>query len=153
MNAYKCDICKSFFEDKRQDIRVLNPRKIRGHNTLQLLFDPEAGGPGISIFKGDICLDCYGLLCEQMIARGCTDEYVALDAEVHRTEAGEALKTDASIMEYFRMYYTGKPIGYFDNLIEYLSQFDENDAVKVKYIRQKIEAAIGESVDWYERRK
>ena len=44
-------------------------------------------------------------------------------------------------------------VGDFSALIDYLSQFDESDVAKVKYIRQKIEAAIGENVDWYERRK
>lgn len=44
-------------------------------------------------------------------------------------------------------------VGDFSALIDYLSQFDESDVAKVKYIRQKIEAAIGENIDWYERRK
>lgn len=34
--------------------------------------------------------------------------------------------------------------GEFDDLIDYLSQFDESECVKVKYVRQKIEKAVGE---------
>lgn len=128
------------------------PKKMCGHHRLELVFERVNSRPDLIMFKGDICPDCYGLLCEQMVARGCTDEYVKLDAEAHRNEASKTLKTDAAMMEYFRMY-TGKQIGYYDDLIEYLSQTDENDAVKIKYIRQKIEAAIGENIDWYERRK
>lgn len=40
-----------------------------------------------------------------------------------------------------------------DGLIDYLSQFDESECVKVKYVRQKIEKAVGEKIDWYEKRR
>jgi hypothetical protein len=43
--------------------------------------------------------------------------------------------------------------GEFDDLIDYLSQFDESECVKVKYVRQKIEKAVGEKIDWYEKRR
>lgn len=42
---------------------------------------------------------------------------------------------------------------YYDDLINYLSQFDESDGVKVKYIRQKIEKAVGKDIDWYAARR
>lgn len=47
----------------------------------------------------------------------------------------------------------GAVIGYYDDLIDYLSQYDESDGVKVKYIRQKIEKAVGKDIDWYAARR
>ena len=35
MNAYKCDICKNFFEDEKQNIRTSPPKKMCGHHTLE----------------------------------------------------------------------------------------------------------------------
>ena len=47
----------------------------------------------------------------------------------------------------------GAVIAYYDDLIDYLSQYDESDGVKVKYIRQKIEKAVGKDIDWYAARR
>lgn len=47
----------------------------------------------------------------------------------------------------------GAGIAYYDDLIDYLSQYDESDGVKVKYIRQKIEKAVGKDIDWYAARR
>lgn len=160
MKAYKCDICKNYFEKKYHKIHTaIDPMRTLGHHTLQLMLRRDKG-PDIIVFDGDICPDCYGLLCEQLVARGCTEKEVLASASDYRKALDEAdtsvvehvHETDADIMDYLRMN-AGRPMGYYDDLIDYLSQFDESDVVKVKYVRQKIEAAIGENIDWYERRK
>lgn len=61
-------------------------------------------------------------------------------------------KEDDSFQKYLESM-TGRPLGYYDDLIDYLSQFDESDAVKVDYVRQKIEEALGKEIDWYEKRR
>ena len=156
MNAYKCDICKGFFEKQYHKIHTsIDLRQAHGHHTLQLMLRRDRG-PDIIVFNGDICPNCYELLCEQLAARGCTEKEVLASANDYRKAFEEETKSlaeaDTSLIEHFHKN-ASKPIGDFSALIEYLSQFDESDAVKVKYVRQKIEEAIGQSVDWYEKRR
>ncbi len=148
MNAYKCDICKNFFEKKRHKIHTsIDPMQTHGYHTLQLMLNRDRG-PDIIIFNGDICPDCYGLLCEQLAAMGCTEKEVLASASDYRKALDEA---DTSVAENVHEN-VSKPLGDFSAVIDYLSQYDESDVVKIKYVRQKIEETIGQSVDWYKKR-
>lgn len=134
----------------------------------------EAYNKGYKIGK----LSCSSKIDEESYQRGLDDAWEAARKIVLNPEDGGMTLTDfsavfsnRSMQSVFKSYSASEAIaklkdyeekqkadeeikvGDFSGLIVYLSQFDESDAAKVKYIRQKIEAAIGENIDWYERRK
>lgn len=99
----------------------------------KVVLNPDEGG--LDIQELNEVFNCATI--QQVFRRYTLSEVIAkLKAHEEKQKADEEIK-----------------VGDFSGLIDYLSQFDESDAAKVKYIRQKIEAAIGENIDWYERRK